>query len=456
MQMQSTTSPPTLDIGSNAGEKHLKIADLQILRGIAILMVFAQHLNITPTLLERLPIKVTMPFYVGVEIFFVISGYIITTILMRDGYSAPRFLAKRVFRLFPALFVFLALSGLVNTLFRTLPLPESAVRTYSVSADSFIRQAVSTLGGYYLLLGETSYSNGAMWSLSVEDQFYGAIAIVMAISAGVLRFRKTNVERMLGLLAAGVTLSILGIRLAILSRSVTTTSLPWIWAHLTVWRFDFIAAGVVLAFIDRRFRDSVRIKFAESGPMLCAYTLCGIVAVVAVCESPFLTHKHYLDGFALPLVCLGACFVTLLAANGVAFPKTRGAVARCLERIGDRSYTYYLLHFPIFAVVWLIAHYTMPWAFRGAKAYGVVQLIGTVLLLIPLAEFVYRRIELPAIKSGRKLVDRWFPILDRSESATTPAIAAISASVGDPDTLPFGIEPKPEATTKRFNRSKAG
>lgn len=394
---------------------HRKIADLQILRGIAILMVLAQHLSLTSALKDSLPIKVTLPFYVGVEIFFVISGYIIMTILMRDGYHAPRFLLKRAFRLLPAIFVFVALSAVINLLFRTLPLPDHWVAVHSVDADSFVRQAFGVVGGYFLLLGESSYLNGAIWSLSVEDQFYGALALAVAVGGLLCRWQKNSIERFVGILAGAVLITVLAARFAILAKASTGIAAIQPIAYLTKFKFDFIAAGILIAFLDRRIGQKIRAKFAISGPVVCAYAMCGILGILAVCESPFAADTHHLDGLGLPLVCMGSCFIVLLAGNGVAFPRTNSLMQRTMERLGDRSYTYYLFHYPVFAISWLLFYFAAPWALKGTKTSGVMQLVMTVVLLIPLAEFIYRYVETTAIRRGRELVDRWFPVASRRE-----------------------------------------
>ena len=139
--------------------------DLDGLRGIAVLVVIANHLN------ERL-----MPNgYLGVDIFFVISGYVISLSLSKYnsgnlGEFLGVFYSRRIKRLFPALAVFIISTGIAISFFSAFPRPAlntgiaallgaSNIYLYSQSADYF---------------GESTIINPFThtWSLGVEEQFY--------------------------------------------------------------------------------------------------------------------------------------------------------------------------------------------------------------------------------------------------------------------------------------------
>ena len=65
-----------------------RFQDIQALRAIACVMVLLQHISLTPTLFAKLPGSLTMPFYLGVELFFVISGYVVTRSLFNREVNA--------------------------------------------------------------------------------------------------------------------------------------------------------------------------------------------------------------------------------------------------------------------------------------------------------------------------------------------------------------------------------
>ena len=105
-----------------------KISDVQVLRGICILFVLFQHLSISVTLFAKFPKQISMPFYLGVELFFIISGYVVTKSLQKDNFNGVKFLIKRVFRLIPAILIFLGFSYLVLSYVRQSPTISPAMK----------------------------------------------------------------------------------------------------------------------------------------------------------------------------------------------------------------------------------------------------------------------------------------------------------------------------------------
>ncbi len=160
-----------------------KLQGIQALRGLAVGMVLAQHLSLTATIFAWLPIKLAMPFYTGVDLFFVISGYVVTLSLFRDSSVRPiRFLTRRAFRLWPAMLVFVLFSGAVYGLISLLPHSAWSDAQF-LGARSFFMDAVGTLTGTLINVhpSGTLYYFAAMWSLSVEFQFYFALAAIAAL-----------------------------------------------------------------------------------------------------------------------------------------------------------------------------------------------------------------------------------------------------------------------------------
>ena len=169
--------------------------DIDGLRAIAVLAVLGFHV---------MPWKIPGG-YVGVDVFFVISGFLITSILWRDlesqRFSFSNFYAKRVKRLFPALLVVLLFSAAVVF---TIGLPDE-VRTFGLSAIF----SVFYFSNHYFLSQNDYFAEGLehnpllhTWSLSVEEQFYIVFPILL-----VLLFRKHKQRTVLILsLLAGLSL----------------------------------------------------------------------------------------------------------------------------------------------------------------------------------------------------------------------------------------------------------
>jgi peptidoglycan/LPS O-acetylase OafA/YrhL len=319
---------------------HAKIDDIQVLRGVAIALVLLYHLSLSATFLDAFPIRITSPLYLGVDIFFVVSGFVITRSLMKDSFNAIRFFVKRVFRLMPAVLLFIGITFLLNRYVQQADLPADAKAMLSVSSDKFWAQARAIVFGYYTLASHGgSFVNGAMWSLSVEDQFYAAVVLVCLLLGFVLRRRPQRIGLVLCLAATSLYLCLAGSRLATWGRSATAP--PALLAYLASRRFDFLALGVSTAFFDVRFAPRIRGLFAEAGPFCAALLLFLPLMLGAMCESPLSPPAYRLHGVGF--TAMGVCFggLVLLAANGLAFPRSKGPIYRAFKLVGNRSYTYY-------------------------------------------------------------------------------------------------------------------
>ena len=140
-------------------------ADIDGLRSVAVLSVFLFHLQ--PGLLPG--------GFLGVDVFFVISGYLITGIILREHhlrtFSFTHFYARRIKRIFPALFVVLLFSAVI-ALFLLIP------ETYKNFMQS-ARYAAAQLANFFFSRKVDYFSEGFSgqpllhtWSLGVEEQFY--------------------------------------------------------------------------------------------------------------------------------------------------------------------------------------------------------------------------------------------------------------------------------------------
>lgn len=340
--------------------------DIQALRGVAIVAVLSHHFG--------LPGLTLAAGYRGVDLFFVISGYVIAaSILQREArgerFGVGTFLIRRVRRLFPAFFV-TVVATLVIGLF-----VQSYVREYQQTARTGAA-ATLVVANYFLLARNVDYFTPLfpnpflhMWSLSVEEQFYVVFAVALGV-AGVwrlgLRSRTLRLAIPIALLAS-LAASQWPERLPNFERYFTNQDLfPFYSFHSRAWQ---ILAGVLVAqHADRSARVTPwlrsAVRFAGVGGLAGALVVGG--------------REHHIG--------VGAIVVTLATMSTIAVgTPTAGtrprAVTHMLTSVGDRSYALYLVHWPVVLI--------------GTSAAGTGLALRSALLVlsIGLADLVHRRVE---------------------------------------------------------------
>jgi peptidoglycan/LPS O-acetylase OafA/YrhL len=386
---------------ANPSKAAHKIDDIQILRGVAITMVLIAHLSFSSTLFSALPVRLTMPFYSGVELFFVISGFVVTRSLIRGNYEPVGFLIRRGFRLYPPILAFIAFSGAVNVIIREAGWPPYAAENLCVPLPRFTEQAAAILGGYLINLGTgVSYMNGAMWSLSVEFQFYAAIAIV-AIAALALR-ASPRVTGYAVVVCAAVIYAVCAYSRILL----TLGARPDHGMYLLSWKFDYMALGVLLAYVP----ESAIGRTMRYGRALSIGFLLIPIVILSLCRAPLdatASVPDHLEGAGMLVTALCYLALVMLAVGGNVSRALPSAVSKLLFMVGERSYTIYLLHFPVMVVAWvMIVAVHASWA-ENAGVYAIAQVVATLVVLVPVTELVYRHLELRSIEMGASVVAGW-------------------------------------------------
>lgn len=376
------------------------LLDIQILRAFAILTVLFCHLSLTATVLQQLPGALQPPLWVGVELFFVISGFIVTKTVCEGSMSALAFAIRRAFRLWPAMFFFVALSGLIAYLaYRLTPDNPFAKQQLIVSPERFVSEEMSILFGYFInRIGPATYMNGAMWSLSVEFQFYAVFSVLLVIIK--VCEISTKAKKLIILAVAVLVYSISAWHRMTITTGGFLGSVPHFVLYLTSYKFDFMALGVIGYFISVS-----RLKAPMYGPALTAVALAASLVIAIICEHPLSAGpKPWLDGWGLMI--MGWCFLlaVLLASRGDAFRGHDTVLYRFFTWIGDRSYSIYLLHYPVMALIWIGLARLYPAAFSSEMKYGLIQAALVIALSFALADFSYRHIELRGSRLARRVI----------------------------------------------------
>jgi peptidoglycan/LPS O-acetylase OafA/YrhL len=159
----------------------MRIASLDGIRGVSILLVILGHLSLRPDVVKvfRLYDWVGDLGNLGVRIFFVISGFIITHLLIKEyeatgTVSLKKFYIRRSLRIFPAFYFFIIIMFILRK-----------ANLIGVSNDTFIRSATYTVN--YMSVPERGWYLGHLWSLAVEEQFY----LIWPVSFLMLGMRKS-------------------------------------------------------------------------------------------------------------------------------------------------------------------------------------------------------------------------------------------------------------------------
>lgn len=301
--------------------------------------------------------------YVGVDVFFVISGYLITRLIRHEvlngSFTFSNFYIRRVRRLFPAVFVTIAASLIVGYL---LFAPADLER---LGGSAFY--AVLSLSNFFFWL-ESGYFDASAgskpllhtWSLSVEEQFYYVWPICLVL---LCRLKNKNLIPVYAAVAGLVSL-VLTERMLDNDASGAFFLLPFRVAEFSI--------GVIAVWaVDRR---------TSNKHVLEALTIIGMV-MIAVATFAFEESTRF-PGINSLLPCIG----TALVIYGATAPKSGFLLRnRVAVRIGLISYSLYLVHWPVI-VFYNYYNFVTP---------TFVEKFGFVIVSFVLAELMYRFVETP-------------------------------------------------------------
>ena len=344
--------------------------DLDGIRGVAVLMVMLVH---SAQFIPGVTWARLHAGYFGVEMFFCLSGFLITTLLLEERASAGRlnfvqFYARRALRLFPALVFGVAVGGvcvwILGANLRGMPFPQAALFVLSCIANWSER----SLGVF-----------GHLWTLSVEEQYYLFWPVLLAagLRAGVNRKRMATV--LVG--AAGVV--------AILRVLVIHVHEPSnvVWGGL---RTDSVMIGSALALVLSLDDGRIRRFFADRRIL---WTCAGVlVAFLTYAEAASRTGW---PGYGKDLLLIGTIAFAVLMGAMVSRPAAGPLTWGPIVEVGRLSYSVYLVHYGIFIVL-----------SRAGTGHPLARMAAAWTISFGLALFSYHLIERPALRLKKRLAGR--------------------------------------------------
>ena len=367
--------------------------------------------------------------FLGVEVFFVISGYLITLLLISEKEQTNRvdmkhFWIRRARRLLPALFVMLFMLTIWTALFERSTLGK--LRGDVIAALSYGSNWYQVYTGQGYSAANDFAPLRHLWSLAVEEQFYLIWPIVMAVLLRVGSRRVADLSRWLFGVALGIT-----ILLAIfyhqgpIGTPDVTPGAYWHIGGRDIAKADFLylstftrAGGLLLgsafAMIWRPLA-LMRGPMRNRGPMLDVMGVAGLGVLALLMWSVGFVGSRGAD----PLLFRGGFFVTAIATlaviAAVTHPRTltgRALSVPVLVWIGLRSYGLYLYHWPVYQLMRHIAG-------RHMKFHEFLIAMGITLVI---TELSYRYIETPIRKGA--LGKSWAKMRDARDPGRRNAVLA--------------------------------
>lgn len=337
------------------------------LRALAVLPVILFHAHVGPF----------TGGFIGVDVFFVISGFLITSILLREQaegqFSMARFYARRARRILPALAV---------VLLACLPVAWQALDTEALADFGWMLAATALAGSNFLLAATTGYFDGPAelrpllhtWSLAVEEQFYLVFPLYLL---AVAHWPRRRAALGLGLIAlASLALAQWG--------TGAYTQANFFLAPGRVWE---LAVGCLCAYV-------VSARQPVTVPLMLRQGLAavGLAAIVASCLA--LNASTPSPGVQIVPAVLGTAAVLLWGTQDTWVGRV--LALRPLVTIGLISYSAYLWHQPLLAFARHLHEGPLPGRWR-------VALIAATLVL---AALTWRLVEQPFRLSWRGAAPR--------------------------------------------------
>jgi len=327
--------------------------DIDGLRALAVFAVFAFHAF--PKL------KVFKGGFVGVDVFFVISGFLISSILYtqlaKGTFSFWDFYSRRIRRIYPALLVVLA--GCLG------------VGWFYLLADEYMQLGKHIAGGAgfvanIVLFFEEGYFNNAavtkpllhLWSLGIEEQFYIIWPLILWLT---WKIRK-NALFWAALVIAAISLAMN------LYWFMTRSEMAFFLPHTRIWE---LLSGALLAWGSLNWKEKAGIIKARLGGEKISHVLSIVGVALFMVSIAFMQEKGFPGWQAiLPVVAT----VLIIMAGKDAILNRWVLSNRVLVWFGLISYPMYLWHWPLISMKWVIS-------LRAPTAtYGIVAFVACTLL----------------------------------------------------------------------------
>jgi peptidoglycan/LPS O-acetylase OafA/YrhL len=371
-----------------------RVQQVDVLRGVAILLVLWHHdamFSISPGIFAPLRTFGERFGWTGVDLFFVLSGFLIGGLLFREILATGRlhvfrFLCRRAFKIWPGYFALLAFA-IVHLTARGYPLRE----TFGHFIPYFFQ-----VQNYSSVLNSKPWAISLTWSLAVEEHFY----LVLPTGLALLALRGRDAVARLFLPWACFSIGIIA-----LNRSVHgifspyESSTHYFPTHL---RLDALLLGVICAHASV-FHSRIWARMIRGGSWWLLLGLGLLLPMSLIQRENLFVHTA---GYTLSYLGYGCLLLAVLAVEpkvGIAGKVLSSPVGRAVSTIGFYSYAIYLWHlnlaaYPIEDHLRLIRSYLPPslaWLVTSAIFFVTAVVVGVAMTLL---------IEAPALRLRERLL----------------------------------------------------
>ncbi len=315
--------------------------------------------------------------FLGVEVFFVVSGFLITSLLIEERESTQRidlkqFWIRRARRLLPALFVMLSATAICVAFYAT------------DSAPDFRRDVFPSLGYFsnwwQIFAVDTPYFAASslpvlrhLWSLAVEEQWYLMWPLLFAFVFGA-KWMRPKISGVVLVVCSGAVMAATALRFV--QDNETRTNFLYL---STLTRSSGLLLGAAVAMLWRPWRKNALSSWWRSSIAdalaIASIVVIGVLMATVHVADPFL----YQGGLAATTLASAVMVAVVMRPNGLIVK--RFFSQNFFVEIGRRSYGLYLWHWPIFVVVHA----------RDSGNRFAVALAATIII----NEFVYQYVEIP-------------------------------------------------------------
>ncbi len=349
-----------------------RIQQLDILRGIGVILILGRHLTGIPSSASFYLVAFFSRWkeigWMGVDLFFVLSGYLVTGLMLREysalgKFDAKRFLIRRGFKIYPSYYVLLCFTWIA------IAMNGKQYPPFTALAQCFFIQ------NYYP--GENYYPLGHTWSLAVEEHFYLLVAALFAL----LVFKEVGIK----LFAAVCAIFIIVVPILLF---VDLHENARILNHITHLRLDALFMGSLLSCAHHHYGDKFEAIFRSKG---IALTILSLLLLLPAAYLGFATPWTFSLGLTAEQA--GFCLIVMLMLVNT---NPRGQWAKVLSTIGFYSYSIYVWHGPIEKLCYSVRIPTDLFLLQVA-IYCVSSVLGGIVFA--------KLIETPCLK----LRDKYFP-----------------------------------------------